>query len=458
MPLITAPYVSRVLGVEGVGTYSYIYSIAYYFGLFGMLGVSNHGNRSIALCKKQKGAVNKKFWNIYVIQLAASFISLSCYVVFICFIFDGNKIIGLIDILLVLSYLLDINWLFFGLEKFKLTVTRNAIVKIITAGCVFLFVKTADDLWIYTLIMTLGMVGSQLFLWMIAIKYLSFPVVSWREIRIHIGPVFALFITVIAYSVYKVMAKIMLGAMTDVSQVGYYENADKIIGIPLGIITAFGTVMMPRISALTAYKDDEKIHEYTVQSFKYFTILVVAMMFGLIGTYEILAPVYFGEEFREAGIIIAGLSVSLIFTTWANIIRTQYLIPNKMDKSYVISMIVGALLNVILNLIFIPLFQARGAMIGTVAAEFSVFLSQLLFVRKVYPVIKYIKGTWPCFFIGLIMSVAVYCIGFFLGESVLTLVLQILSGILIYGIITFLWLYFTKDSLLYSILKKKNDK
>lgn len=419
-----------------------------------MLGVSNHGNRSIALCKNQKEAINKKFWNIYAIQLVASLISLSCYIVFVCFIFDGDKTVALIDILLVLSYLLDINWLFFGLEKFRLTVTRNAIVKIITAGCVFLFVKTADDLWIYTLIMTLGMVGSQLFLWMIAIKYLSFPVVSWREIRIHIGPVFALFITVIAYSVYKVMAKIMLGAMTDVSQVGYYENADKIIGIPLGIITAFGTVMMPRISALTAYKDDEKIHEYTVQSFRYFTILVVAMMFGLIGTYATLAPVYFGEEFRETGIIIAGLSLSLIFTTWANIVRTQYLIPNKKDKPYVISMVVGAVVNVILNLIFIPLFQARGAMIGTVVAEFSVFLLQVIFVRGDYPVVKYLKGTWPCFLIGLLMCVMVYFIGFFLGESILTLVLQILSGILIYVACTFIWLFITKDPLLRSLMKK----
>ena len=146
LPLVTAPYVSRVLGAEGLGTYSYTYSIAYYFGLVGMLGVTNHGSRSIALVKGDKEKVSQAFSNIYAVQLASTFLALVVYLLFILTLFNGVKLIAVIDALFVLSYLLDINWLFFGIEQFKITVTRNTIIKVVTAVCIFLFVKTRTDL------------------------------------------------------------------------------------------------------------------------------------------------------------------------------------------------------------------------------------------------------------------------------------------------------------------------
>ena len=117
LPLITAPYISRVLGAEGIGTYSYVHSIAYYFGLCGMLGVANHGNRSIALVRNDKEKLSSTFWNIYSIQLSTTALALLFFLLYVIFFSSFDKTVAIISILFVISYVLDINWLFFGLEK-----------------------------------------------------------------------------------------------------------------------------------------------------------------------------------------------------------------------------------------------------------------------------------------------------------------------------------------------------
>ena len=141
LPLVTAPYVSRILGAEGLGIYSYIFSIVTYFGLFGMLGIANYGNRSIALTKADREKVSQTFINIYVIQLFTTFVALIAYLLFVTFLFSGNKIVAYIQTIILLSYVLDITWCFFGLEQFAVTVTRNAIIKIVTVIAIFTLVK-----------------------------------------------------------------------------------------------------------------------------------------------------------------------------------------------------------------------------------------------------------------------------------------------------------------------------
>lgn len=328
LPLITAPYVSRVLGADGLGTYSYIFSIVTYFGLFGMLGIANHGNRSVALVRDNRQKVSEAFSNTYIIQLCTTVIALLLYFLFIYCWFSGDKTIAYIESIIVLSYVLDITWFFFGLEQFAVTVTRNAIIKIATVVAIFIFVRSREDLWIYALIMSCGMLFSQIYLWLRIRKYADFCKPSWSQVKSNIKPVLMLFIPAIAYSIYKLLDKVMLGAMSSMSQVGLFDNAEKIINIPSSLITAFGTVMMPRITVLLGTGDEHRISYLNKISVRYFTLLVVGAAFGLAGICNVLAPVYFGSEFVGSAPIIAGLGFSLIFVTWANVIRTQYLIPN----------------------------------------------------------------------------------------------------------------------------------
>lgn len=432
LPLITAPYVSRVLGADGLGTYSYIFSIVTYFGLFGMLGIANHGNRSVALVRDNRQKVSEAFSNTYIIQLCTTVIALLLYFLFIYCWFSGDKTIAYIESIIVLSYVLDITWFFFGLEQFAVTVTRNAIIKIATVVAIFIFVRSREDLWIYALIMSCGMLFSQIYLWLRIRKYVDFCKPSWSQVKSNIKPVLMLFIPAIAYSIYKLLDKVMLGAMSSMSQVGLFDNAEKIINIPSSLITAFGTVMMPRITVLLGTGDEHRISYLNKISVRYFTLLVVGAAFGLAGICNVLAPVYFGSEFVGSAPIIAGLGFSLIFVTWANVIRTQYLIPNKLDKPYVISSVIGALANLAVNIILIPKFAGIGAMIGTIIAEFTVFFVQLILVRRSFPMSQYLQPVLFLFPIGMIMFAVVYWIGAYMGNTIITLIIQILVGGFLY--------------------------
>ena len=154
IPLITAPYLSRTVGVDGVGTYSYTYSIAYYFMLFTLLGVNNYGNRTIAKVREDKVKLSKTFWEIYSLQVSLGIIMLVCYCIYILLFCNEYRNIAVIQTLFIVSAMLDINWFFFGIEEFKKTITRNTLIKVGNIILILLAVKSKNDLWKYTLIMS----------------------------------------------------------------------------------------------------------------------------------------------------------------------------------------------------------------------------------------------------------------------------------------------------------------
>lgn len=461
LPLATAPYISRKLGAEAIGIYSYTYSIANYFLIFAMLGISNHGNRSIAINRDNINKRSKSFINIYFIQFITFAISIICYIIYTLFFVKENNVISWLQLAFLISGLFDISWLYFGLEEFKTTVTRSFIVKIITFISIFIFVKKPDDLWKYTIIYSFGALFSQIYLWFNIKKYIKFVKPDIGELKKNIMPILILFIPVIAYSVYKIMDKVMLGSMVSKVQVGYYESSEKIINIPVGVITAFGTVMLPRMSNLISNADKEKAFGYIRLSFKAITIIATAISFGLMGISDVLAPVFFGEEFKSCSIIIELLSISVFFVSWANIIRTQYLIPKKMDRVYVLSTITGAVVNLILNLLLIPKLAAVGAAIGTVAAEFSVLLIQVIFTEKNIHSIKVILKQVPYIIFGFLMFCITKLIGKVLGISLVTLIIQIILGATVFCVLSLIYIIFfdseKKEYILdiYNKIKKK---
>ncbi len=313
LPLITAPYISRTLGPTSVGVYSYTYSVAQYFLLFAMLGISNHGNRSIAAVRDDMEKRSRTFWSIYSIQFTTFSIAILVYTLYVVFIASDNKTVAFLQLLYVSSGLFDISWLFFGLEQFRITVTRNIVIKISTVVCMFIFVHQPSDLWKYTLIMALGTFFSQSYLWFYVCKEVKFVRISFADIKPNIKPILILFVPVIAYSVYKVMDKVMLGNMSDYDQVGYYQSAEKITNIPTGVITALGTVMLPRMSNLIATGDMSKSNQYIRVSFKLVTVIGAAIAFGLIGVTNVLTPVYFGLDFLPTAPLITLLSITVFY-------------------------------------------------------------------------------------------------------------------------------------------------
>ncbi len=437
LPLITAPYVSRVIGAEGNGIYSYTYSIVQYFVLFAMLGLSNYGNRTIAKCRDNKEKLSKEFFSIYAMQLITSILMIILYIIYITIFDNQYYIFALIQTISLISTCFDITWFFYGLEKFKLTITRNIIIRLISAICIFIFVKNKEDLVIYTFLMVGGTLISQISLWPFLKNEIKFVKVRFKDIVKHVKPNLILFIPVIAVSIYKLMDKIMLGNMTNVENVAYYEYAERIINIPTSIITALGTVMLPRISNLLAKGEEKQVKFYIDKSMEYMMFLSIPICFGLIVVAPEFIPIYLGNEFVTTGNVIQFLAITLIFVSWANVIRTQYLIPKEKDKIYIISVILGAVVNFIINMILIPKFQAIGASIGTIFAELTVMLVQTIVVRKEIEIKKYVRYVLKFLITAMIMTVIIIGIKYVFDNKYLIIIVQIIIGAMVYSLLNY---------------------
>ena len=454
LPLITSPYISRVLGAELLGVYSYSYSIAYYFQLVCMLGIKYHGARTIAAVRNDKEKLNRAFSSLLTLHVTLSLVIILLYFIYAIFINNENTTIVLIQSLNVIAALFDINWFFFGMEKFKVTVTRNSIIKILTVVCIFIFVRNKNDLWIYTLIMSLGMAISQSVVWTILPKYVKFVKPHKDEILAHLKPLLVLFVPILAVSIFKYMDKIMLGILSTKTEVGFYENAEKAINIPSTVILAFGTVMLPKISNLNALGLSKKSDYYTSASFKYILCLAIGMSFGLFAVADNFSVLFWGDEFENCGMLIRILSISIPFTAYANIVRTQYLMPMKKDNIYLISMLIGAVINFSLNMILVSYWKSMGVSIATLVSEFAVMVYQMFAVRKDMGSLKYIKSFIFFYIPATIMALVVMEISMLLPVTILNLCLEIVLGIVLYGIGVFVYLYLQKDEMLMRYLKK----
>ena len=382
IPLITTPYLSRVLGAENIGIYSYTLSITTYFILFGSLGVSMYGKREIAYLQDNKKERTKTFYEILLMKTITLFLSLILF--YICFCRQGQyHLYYRILILELIANIIDISWFFHGLEEFKKTVIRNTIVKLISIVCIFLLVKTKADLNKYFIIYVLSTFLGNITLWFYLPKYIE--KVSFKELRIlrHLKPTLLLFIPQIAVQLYTVLDKTMIGSLViEKSEVGYYEQAQKIIKLLLTIATSLGTVMMPRIAHTYASGNHEQLKKYMNTSLSYIMMIAFPLMFGIISISNHFVPIFYGKGYDKVTILMSIISPIIIFIGLSNVIGTQYLLPTKQQKKYTISVTAGAIVNVILNFIFIKLFKSIGASIATVIAEFVVTGVQLYLVKN----------------------------------------------------------------------------
>lgn len=454
VPLLVAPYVSRVLGPEGIGTYSYTYSIVYYFMIVALLGMNNYGNRSVAKVRDDKEKLSRTFWEIYTLQLIVTII---IFIVYIGFIFFNTeyKVIYIILSLYVISVAFDINWLYCGLEEFKFTVIRSAIVRVMSAVAIFLFVKERGDLWIYTLILSSITLINQIVLWPTLFKHVKFYRVRLKDVLKHLKPTALLFIPILSFSIYNVMDKIMIGSLSSKIQVGYYENAEKIVNIPLYAVAALGTATLPRIANLNSNKNEnlDTIKTIIEKSITYVLFFLIPIVFGMIAVADYIVPLYLGEEFIYSVLPLKLLSIMLIFKACSQIIRNQYLLPMEKDNVYIRATLMGAIINLILNWILIPKFEAVGACIATVITEIVISIYQMINMEKDLKIIKNVRGNISTIFIkSAVMFMGVMMLGTIIKNEPIKNILQITSGCLIYILLNG---NFIKDNILPMIKKKK---
>lgn len=450
LPLIVTPYISRVLGAENIGIYSFTFSILSYFVLFGCLGVNLYGQREIAAVQDNEKKRSKIFIELVLLKFIALLISFILFAI----INFGNDVYGIYYKILTIelfSNVFDITWFYQGLEDFKKITIRNTIVKLSLTLLIFILVKSEGDLIKYFLINGISNFIGFLVLWLNLKKWVC--KVSIKEIKIfsHLKSTIMLFIPQIAIQIYTVLDKTMLGIMLDdMAEVGYYEQSQKIVRMCLMLVTALGTVMIPRISNLYANKKYDELNEKIEKVFQIVSMIVFPLCFGLIAITKNFVPWFYGEEFLPIISLLSIFSFLLIGIGFNNITGMQYLIPTKKQNTFTVSVVIGAIVNLILNFIFIPIFKSNGAALSTVIAEFIIFFVQILYLRKIFNFKKIFISNFKYGIYSVLMFVVTYLVGINMDASIMTTIIQIIVGGLVYLII----LIIMKDKFVFEMLNK----
>lgn len=454
IPLITTPYLSRVLGAENIGIYSYTLSITTYFILFGSLGVALYGQREIAYVQDNIKKRSKTFFEIFLMKCITLTISLLLF--YFNFCRDGQyNIYYRILILEIIANAIDISWYFQGLEEFKKTVIRNAMIKLISVACIFIFIKSSSDLNLYFIIYVLSTFLGNLSLWMYMPKYINISEFKELNIKRHIKPTLMLFIPQVATQIYTVLDKTMIGTIvTDKAEVGYYEQAQKIVKLLMTLATSLGTVMMPRIASTYAKGDNKKVSEYMNKSFAFIMMLAMPLMFGIISTAYSFVPIFYGPGYEKVAPLLCIISPIIVLIGLSNVTGTQYLLPTKQQNKYTLSVVIGASVNFIFNLILIRNYASIGASIATVIAELSVTVTQFILIRKYIKFIDVFKMTYKYFIASIVMFAISMVVGHLIINNFLSILVQIIVSIISY----FTALIILKDKMIFEgleIFKRK---
>lgn len=450
LPLVTTPYVSRVLGAKGIGTYGYTNSITQYFILFGCIGLNLYGQREIAYYQNDIQKRSKVFFELLLLRIITVSISIILYY----FTFCQNPTYGYIfsiQIIDVVASMFDISWLYQGMEDFKKIVLRNTLVKICGLIIIFMFVKSSADLPIYVLSYSATLLLGNLSMWMYLPKFVKKVRLKYLNIQKHLRPTIVLFLPQIATSIYTMLDKTMIGALTNnTAEVGYYEQSQKIIRMAMTIATSLGTVMLPRVANLFKEGKLDEVKESMYTSFQFISFLTFPLCFGLIGISKGFVPWFFGEGYGKVVYNLMIISPIIIIIGYSNVIGTQFLLPTGRQKEYTLSVCTGTVVNLCCNFLLIPMLLSYGAAIATVIAELSVTLVQVIATRNTFSYRYIFKLVYKYIIAAVLMLVVLLFLSNIMPVGILYTVIQMTVGCFVYFIV----LIVLKDSSVYTVLKK----
>lgn len=434
-PLITTPYLSRVLQPDGIGTYSFVYSVMSYFFLFAGMGILIYGQREVSYFQDNRKERSRVFWEMKCLSLINVTISLSAYLV-MSFIYAGDDlIIFLIMGTYILLSLFDVTWFLAGMEDFGKTISVSVISRVLDIAFTFTFIKHKSDLALHISGMMFFSLAGSLWLWRYLPEYIDKPDIKaihpFRDIKI----IWQLFIPTIAMQIYTMLDKTMLGLFTEGAfENGYYEQATKIARLSLMLIISLGSVMIPRIGYLFGKKDHEQIQSYMYVSYRFVWFLGAGLCLGLIGISDNFVPWFFGEGYEKVSGLLKFSGFLIPAIGIGNITGSQYLIPTKRENHFTLTVIIGACVNFLLNIILIRMFKSYGAVIASVIAEIIIALVQLYIVRDELSFMRIIASGKNYFISGIIMLFILRYMNIHLMPSMINTFMMIFTGALVYVI------------------------
>lgn len=439
-PLITAPYISRILGADGVGIYSYSQSCMTYFTMFAVLGTNGYGTREIARCRNNKEEYSQKFWEIELLTVCTSTICIIAWLVLTAF--SGSYKPYFIALLPTLfASMFDISWFYTGHERVGYTVFWNAVCKITGLICIFTFIKTRNDLVLYIFLNSVILMLGNLSMWVFLPKMLVKIDVKLLDIKQHFRETLIYFIPTIATSIYTVVDKTLIGVITNDSyQNGYYEQATKIINIAKTVcFFSLNSVVGARISFLFAENKIDEIENRIKSSVNLILFLSIGAMFGIVAVADEFVPLFFGKGYEPVVNLLILMSPLIPIIGISSCIGSHYYTPVGKTKNASYYMIAGSVCNLLLNILLIPRLGATGAVIGSIGAEFIITALFVQFDDKYITWKDIIFSSWKKIIAGLAMLFVIIVFSKYttLTESI-ELILMVVIGVISYMLMLFI--------------------
>lgn len=450
LPLVTTPYVSRVLKPEGVGIFSYTTSIAAAFTLVAALGFAAYGQREIAYNQDDIHNRSVVFFEIGVFRACTTLLAVIVYIVF-CFFYKEYTVYLLPQCLSIVSVMFDISWYFQGMENFRITVIRNVIVRLVSIACIFLFVKKQTDLFLYIFIISASNLISNLFYFLSIQKHVvRVPLSELHPLRHARGSV-EFFIPLIAVEIYSHLDRIMLGYMMPTTvESGYYEQARKITSLVVGLIISINNVMMPRIANLYVKKEKDNIIAFYRKTFKILLLVMIPLCVGLILVSENFVLWFFGVEYVKVAELIRLSSLLIVFMCIGNFVGVQYLTPTGQQNRMTVAYVIAAVCNIALNALMIPRLASVGAMAASIISELLSCGIQIYWLMKREYRFNCFEQIWKYLTATAGMTIAILLIHMYLDlAGVLSTSVDVMVG----GLVYVAFLLMLKEEFVTTILK-----
>ena len=383
-PLVTAPYISRVLEPDGIGLFNFASTYANYFALFAVLGIPTYGIREVAKIREDREALSRLVSELISVSLFSTLVVTAIYLpsIFLIGQLNENYVIFLVSGILLYLAPFRIDWFFSGLEQFGYITLRTLIIRTVSIACMFLFVHTRSDLLLYVILNVVGTVGGDVWNYLRLFRLGIKPRLVVQGLKQHLSSLFVLFTASIAISVYTVLDTLMLGFMTDYRETGFYNNPMHISRALLAVVTSLSAVAIPRISQYCKEGVYEEIQDLANKSFSVVAFLSVPIAVGIACIAPVFVPLFFGAEFGGSIAPLMALGFLVIAVGLNNLFGLQLLVAMNLDRFFLYSILAGTVTNFVLNICLIPHWGAFGASISSVVAEFLIVVVMVVFLYK----------------------------------------------------------------------------
>lgn len=425
-PLITFPYVSRVLLPAGTGKVSFATSLVSYFSMFAQLGIPTYGIRACAKVRDTREELTRTAHELLAINLVMDVISYAALILALLFVprLQEDRTLYIVVSLTIILTSIGMEWLYKALEQYTYITIRSVIFKFIALIAMFLLIHEEEDYVIYGGISIFAASASNIFNFFNARKYIDMKPVGNYHFRKHFKAIGVFFAMSCATTIYTHLDTIMLGFMKTDEDVGYYNAAVKIKSIMVSIVTSLGTVLLPRASYYAEHGLMEEFHRISKKAINFVFLAACPLMIYFIlyakqGIYFLSGSAYAGS-ITPMQIIMP----TLLLIGITNILGLQVLVPLGREKIVLYSEIAGAVIDIILNALLIPQFASSGAAIGTLAAEFTVLLVQFVSLGGGEITFAFKKVSYWKILIGLVLGTifSYWFVGFGFGNFLTLLV------------------------------------